>query len=463
MDCFEVNTASLDTISPLGDYSTIPPELLEKVMSFMSPIHLVPLMLTCSPMNTLAQNERIWDKIYKRVMPETHRALHLAPNPDYWKFRNASSIKFLYEYSKHPAASQPLDTESVNDMSEVTTAMGVMKSLPMSPLVQRASVYVLRRLAYYPQVCDKKYREKIEEFRSALGREGAIESATAVLKHFDDSDVLAGALCAIGNLVIDPDNAQRLCDIGGIDIALRAMHRHPQSFPVLDYGCFALCNLGDDYKFKELVVKSGAAQFALTSLREPSFCAEELTPPLDLLSVLCQVPECKTKHGHQIIDTVDAIMPVAMSSAKLMAHTLTLTVIACENVDDTRDYAVEKAFIDKMFEAMMKFGKESLILIKSSLVLFTLFWRNDRPPMVLQRHRLIRNIVNAMKEHKADTSLQRTSAAMLSDFAHSDSGLKGLIIELGGKELVREALKVARADDSDPEWAALSAYISIDD
>jgi hypothetical protein len=119
--------------------------------------------------------------------------------------------------------------------------------------------------------------------------------------------------------------------------------------------------------------------------------------------------------------------------------------------------------VDKIFEAMSKFGNETLILIKSSLVLFTLFWRNERPPMINHRERLIRSIVSAMKEHKKDVSLQRTSAAMLSDFAHADSGLKRLIVELGGKDLVRDALHIAQGAESDPEWTALSAFISIDD
>ena len=83
--------------------------------------------------------------------------------------------------------------------------------------------------------------------------------------------------------------------------------------------------------------------------------------------------------------------------------------------------------------------------------------------MNTHRHRLIRSIVAAMKEHKADVSLQRTSAAMLSDFAHSDGALKRLIVDLGGKDLVKQALAAVTEDDNDPEWSALATFISIDD
>jgi len=452
-----------DHENPLGDFTFLPPELLEKVMWNMSPEVLVPLMLSCSMLNALAHNERIWDKVYKRIMPHTHKALHLAPNPDYWKFRNASSIKFIHEYCRLPKVAIPVDKDSGADLTEVLKSMAVMKAFSSSILVQRAAVYVIRRLAYYPQVCDKKYRERIEVFRSALGREGAVESSVEVLAHFNDPDVLAGALCALGNLVIDADNAQRLTELEGIEAIIYAIKRHPTSFPVLDYGCFALCNLGDEYKYKEAITKAGAPLAALHALSQSCFRPEELTPPLDLLSVLCQVGDCKIEYGRRIIEAVDTILPTAMSHTKLMAHTLTLAVLVCENLDDNRDYAVEKSFIEKMFEAMAKFDSESLILVKASLVLFTLFWRNNEQPMMQHRHRLIRSIIASMKQHKDDLSLQRTAAAMLSDFAHSDNTLKRLILDLGGKELVKAALNASPEDESDPEWSALAAFISIDD
>jgi hypothetical protein len=450
--------------APIGDFSVLPPEVIELVMSRMGPLHLVPLMLSCTMLNALAHNERIWDKVYKKCMPETHHALHLAPNPDYWKFQNASSIKFLYEYSTLLLKPSSLDLKDGCPL-EVRAAMTVMKTHALSALVQRAAVYVIRRLAYYPQVCDRAYRERVEVYRSALGSEGAIQAAVSVLNVFDTPDVLSGSLCSLGNLVIDGDNAQKLCEVNGVEAIVKTMSRHSNSFPVLDYGCFALCNLGDDQRYKEVIAKAGAADVALAALMESKFQPEELTPPLDLLSVLCQVSDCKSLYGRRIIDAVDSLLPLAMSHSKLLAHTLTLAVLVCETIDDTRDYAVEKSFVDKMFEAMTKFHSESVILVKAALVLFTLFWRNDLPVVASYRQQLIRCIVTAMKEHKADVSLQRTSAAMLSDFAHSDTALKRLILDLGGKELVREALKKVPGDaeDNDPEWTALAAFISIDD
>ena len=132
------------------------------------------------------------------------------------------------------------------DSFEVDTVMAVMRRFPHNVLVQRAVVYVLRRLAYYPQVCDKKYREKIEVFRSSLGENGAIEAAVNVLTRFNEPELLGGALCAIGNLVIDGANAHKLNEVHGVEIIVEIMKRNRDSFTVVDYGCFALCNLGDD-------------------------------------------------------------------------------------------------------------------------------------------------------------------------------------------------------------------------
>jgi hypothetical protein len=443
-----------DHDAPIGDLTLLPPEVLERVLGLMNPLHLVPVMLSCSTLNSLAHNERIWDKVYKRVMSETHKALHLAPNPDYWRFRNPSSIKFVFEFVKtrHNALSY---------RDEVCTVMEVMKANKGSALIQRAAVYILRRLAYYPQVCDKPYREKIEVYRSALGREGAIEAAVSVLQRFEEPDLLAGALCALGNLVIDPDNAQMLHDMKGIEGIVDAISRHLESFVVLDYGCFALCNIGDDYKYKEAIVAAGGGQLALEALKSSKYSPEELVPPVDLLSVLCQVAECKATIGQQIVTAIDGLLDRANSCPKLMAHLLTLAVLVCENAAENRDRAVELSVIDKVFVSLQTYEKDTSIFVKASLVLFTLFWRNDRPSMASHRFRLIDAVVNAMKASQRDIPLQRTSAAMLSDFAHSDPTLKTYIVGLGGKELVRFAL--SSADDTDPEWNSLAGFISIDD
>jgi len=213
--------------------------------------------------------------------------------------------------------------------------------------------------------------------------------------------------------------------------------------------------------------------------------------------------EVKLDFGKVILDAVNSLLAKHIRHTKLVAHVLTLAVLVCENIginftvpsfshswhssrfgniDENRDYAVRLRFIEKLFGAMDSFKGDPLLFSKAALVLFTLFWRNDsagnlfscRLPRLLftrrlvgmtaHRSELIRAIVEAMRKHKTDLSLQRTSAAMLSDFAHSDPQLKRLIISLGGKALVQFALSVpAVGPDPDPEWSALAAFISIDD
>jgi hypothetical protein len=455
----EMSSIHFDHELPLGDFTVLPPELLEKIMSNMDPLSLLPLIMSCSMIYALAHNDRIWDKVYKRTMPQSHKALHLAPIPDFWKFRFASSIKFVFEYAKLKST-----IASHDDFNEVDTVMKVMKEHRSSVLVQRAAVYILRRLAYYPPGCGKDYRATIEVFRANLGREGGIKALLNAVCNFEEPEIVSGALCAIGNLVIDGDNAEALLELKGIETIIAAINRHLGNFSVVDYGCFALCNMGDDFKYKEAIYNAKAADVALRTLTNNHFRPEEMTPPLDLLAVLCNVPECKKEHGRKIIEVVNSLLPLAMENSKLFAHILTVAVLVCENLDENRDFAVECSFVQKMFEALDKYSTDAHIVVKSCLVLFTLFWRNDAPNMAEYRLRLVKSIISAMTSFKGDRNLQRTSAAMLSDFAHSDSALKSLIISLGGKQLVRAAIAASRPeDDNDPEWTALSAFISIED
>ena len=92
------------------------------------------------------------------------------------QFRNPSSIKFLYECCLlqkptavlHEATGADLcDSLTLSSSfldftkliliahvclrTEVYLSMAVMKSMSSSLLVQRAAVYIVRRLAYYPQ------------------------------------------------------------------------------------------------------------------------------------------------------------------------------------------------------------------------------------------------------------------------------------------------------------------------
>jgi len=442
----------------LGDFTVLPPELLEKVMSNMHPLSLVPFMMSCSVINALAHNDRIWDEVYKEYMPHSHKALHLAPTPDLWKFRNASSIKFLYEFT------WLIENSPLSSFYEVDLVMQVMKDHKSSFLIQRAAVYILRRLAYYPHGCDKDYREKIEVHRAALGREGGMEALLSVVVNFDEPEVISGALCAIGNLVIDGKNSQDLMELKGIETILNALTLHHGNFSVVDYGCFALCNMSDDMKYKRAIYKANGSHVALKTLNESRFLPEQMVPPLDLLAVLCQVPDCKKEQGRAIIETIDTLLLPAMENSKLFAHLLQVTILVCEDLDEVRDFAVELSFVEKMFQALDTYASDARIVIRSCLVLFTLFWRNESAVMTVHRSRLIQAIISAMGSFKEDLSLQRTSAAMLSDFARTDSKLKSLILRLGGKKLVHDVLQAVRAEDEDdPEWNALAANISLED
>jgi hypothetical protein len=451
----ETISVHFDSDWPLGDFSVIPPELLEKIMSSMHPLSLVPFMMSCSMMNALAHNDQIWDDVYKEMMPQSHKALHLAPSPEIWKFRNSSSIKFLYEFTLF----QEMHPKS--NLNEVYLVMQVMKDYRASVLVQRAAVYILRRLAYYPQDCDKAYRSQIEVQRATIGREGGIEALLRVVVNFREPDVISGALCAIGNLVIDVKNAEAVVDQDGIKSIIGALCRHPDNFSVLDYGSFALCNLGDGLKFKQAIYEANGFQVVLNALAENRFKLEQLTPSLDLLSVLCNVPEFKREHGRKIIELIDTLLPLCVENSILFAHLLQIAVLICENLDEIRDFAVGRSFIEKIFRALDIHSANAQIMVRCSLLLFTLFWRNESSGMTAHRSRLVRCIISAMVKFTVETSLQRTCAAMLSDFARSDPALKSLIVSLEGKKLVRAVL--AHNEEDDPEWTALVAHISLDD
>lgn len=445
----------------MGKLNLLPPEILERVMANMSPLSLVPLMLSCTLTYQMAQNERIWNKVYKKCMPNTHTAILLAPNPEFWKFRYGSSIKFVYEHEKI--------LEKDNSLTEVEAVMRVMRGNPNSRLIQRAAVYILRRLSYLPKDCDVEYGKKIEGFRYILGCEGAMAATVRVLNNYDEEDLLAGALCALGNLVIDDHNSDALVACDGLSAIVSAMSRHSTSFPILDFGSFALCNLDDGIRSKDPVFRRNAPNLALDALRSGRFTGSELLPPMDLLIALAhatasaQSEHFKRERGKEVVDVLAEIWPQAVEYPNLMSHSLSLGVVICEGTDETRDYAIELGFIDKAFDAIDQFKDDPNIFTKAALLLFSLFWRNEAPSMAHYRTRLIRLIISTMKRFKDVVFLQRTAAAMLSDLSHLNSTLKSLIVELGGKELVRAATTVAPGEDVDPEWLILAAAISIDD
>lgn len=90
---------------------------------------------------------------------------------------------------------------------------------------------------------------------------------------------------------------------GGIHHIVAALLRHQDAFTVIDYGCFALCNIGDEcamllredgqcllllVDYKADIVESGGARYAIDVIKKGREDCQQLTPALDLLTVLSQ-------------------------------------------------------------------------------------------------------------------------------------------------------------------------------
>lgn len=99
--------------------------------------------------------------------------------------------------------------------------------------------------------------------------------------------------------------------------------------------------------------------------------------------------------------------------------------------------------------------------------------------MESNRRQLITAITDGMRRFPDNVSIQRTSAAMLADFAHSgmllsalsllgadaaDHALREYILCLGGRELVQHVLSMETeaGDETDEDWRAMASYINLD-
>lgn len=147
---------------------------------------------------------------------------------------------------------------------------------------------------------------------------------------------------------------------GGINQIVAALRRHEDAFTVIDYGCFALCNIGDEcalqlpllwvftiqvlVDYKVDIIDSGGARYAIDMLKKGRDNNQQLTPPLDLLTVLSQgwlhlrymveltwvEPQCKDEYGEEILDTVHALLQVH-DNESVVSHALGLIVMLCED------------------------------------------------------------------------------------------------------------------------------------
>jgi len=275
--------------------------------------------------------------------------------------------------------------------------------------------------------------------------------------------LLSGALCAMGNLAIHQPNSDELVHLGGLEVILDAMKRYVNTFSVIDYGSFVLCNVADDAKYKDRVRKEKGLEFALENIKKENTPKEHLAPFLDLIAVLTQDSEERKLIGKDILTDICTIIRKYKSDTQLLTHCLTVVMVLCENSEENRSHGISLDMITLLFSILSEHQKAAVVVMKAALALFTLFWRHPSPEMDVNRKKLIDVIIDALKSHPNEISLQRTSAAMLSDFAHDDDELKKYIANMGGVALVRRAAMIGSDDiDLDEGWDLLVEYITLD-
>lgn len=87
------------------------------------------------------------------------------------------------------------------------------------------------------------------------------------------------------------------------------------------------------------------------------------------------------------------------------------------------------------------------------------------PAIAERRLALIDTICASMRAHPKELTLQRTSAAMLSDLAHAGAEMKERIVAQGGRRLVEQAMALHSAENdpqAEAEWRLFARFIRID-
>lgn len=419
-------------------------------------------MLTNAVFYGLGNNEFVWRSLYAKYMPTSYAALNLAPNPDIWQFSRNSSKIFLYKFVA--SANAPLPTPQ----DEVRHVVTTMNATLASALVQRAAVYIVRRLSYHPKACTAAYRAQVEEFRGIMGKNDVIMNLLRVVYNYtEDPVLLSGALCAIGNVVIDDESCKRLVDCKGLGLIMKALQQHESNYDVIDYGCFALCNIADDGAYRDEMIKEQGIEYALRLLdnRDWARTLDDLQSPLELLAILVQNADAKLAHGQQALDRVANLLMLPDVSPRLLTFLLTVLVVACEACEQNCSYAHSINLFKPTLEILKRHENEVGVFVKATLCLFTLTWQRPEPEMAEMRLVVIDHIIRGMTAFPDELVAQRTSAAMLSDYAHSDPGLKNYIKTRNGKFLVERALALPGSEDDpegEAEWRLYAGMIHID-
>ena len=87
--------------------------------------------------------------------------------------------------------------------------------------------------------------------------------------------------CIRPSFLLVAENAIALREVGGIEAIIDAINRYLDVFCVVDYGCFALCNLADDctescsFLFRTASTFSASSiSRGYSSMRRSSACAQ---------------------------------------------------------------------------------------------------------------------------------------------------------------------------------------------
>lgn len=440
----------------------LPPEILEQIFVHVSPRYLLPLMLTAYGMKNLIHQEHIWKRMYQMRMPQTALSLSLSPAPEYWQYTSPGSMKFVYLYdSIHDDSSLFEDVMPSSGKKEFPDelfyVMRVIDSNPNNLNIQKAASYILRRLAYFPTDATNAYRSTIQTFRKVVGELGAVEALMANLTRFPDSpQVLAGSLCALGNLAIDSANSKAFVDGDGLGTVIKLMRRHKEQFSVLDYGCFLMSNIDEIEESFSVVYKSGAGKLAMEFVQENLDDPVKLTPPLNLLSVLSLGEECKDELGPELMTILRFLFQKFSKEegAKELVITL-LNLAIClwdgPGASPLRKLAIDLEFIEIGFSELKIFKSDGQVFAKASLFLFSLLWYHIPSEIEKLRRDLIKIVILGMKDFPDDVPLQRCSAAMLADFASSDSELKRYIVGMDGVPLIKRAISLRESRPASTE------------
>jgi hypothetical protein len=496
----EVQSANISDI--------LPPEVLLKMCKFLGPQELCHLARTCAQMRELVAHEhKLWSLAFQKNWPKTHKALLIPPVR--WNFDSIESKVFVYLMSTNDAKelkkkksafsfkiwgqSKSESANHNNDLALPTTNNGIkvvadafssnweteelalrMKLHKNNLAFQKAACYVIRRLCYYSDETPKEERREVESNVFIFGKHKVVKVISSCLKKFShDTEYLAWAFCALGNLSTDL-NKNAICFMkhGGIETTLRLMKKNYTNEDVVYYGCFLLKNLAvvsmRKWKtYEQIIVDRKGINTILFIMEKNMDNVKVLRRCLSVLWVL-------TKDYRYIVP--DRKLPKAMIKMALYVFEhhadkpkVIINVFQClrnlaELSEESHKHLMDPVIKNHILKMLDTHKKHLNLSLEGQMLLFSMYIRLKPEELQGEGQDLLfgiaDDIIKQMKDHPNHVVVNQFGIELLANFTLRGGNLLDHIRGQGVGQLLSRAMRNKKlAFVEEPSWKLKIKYI----